>query len=736
MNMSNKANVVPGLCCVFLFLITTPGDCQNRQAAERVKLIGSDFSSWRAGAGDWQMAGEVFMPAENPKRLGWKPGVGVIVNGTAGRTKNLLSKQEHGDVRAHVEFMVPQGSNSGVYFQSRYEIQVFDSWGVAAPKHSDCGGIYQRWDENRDPKGYEGRPPRENASRPPGVWQSYDVIFQAPRFDAQGKKIANAKFVKVYHNGVLVHENQEVTGPTRAATYGDEKPMGPLMLQGDHGPVAYRNIWWAPIESDPFLAYGDGRVRITDQGLGLFRGDTGDWQVVGDAAAKADNAKLLTSKIGRGAILNGAKGKAKNLVTKMEFGDVRAHIEFMMAQDSNSGVYFGGQYEVQIFDSWQKKGAYAGIECGGIYQRWDEKRNPKGFEGHSPQVNASFSPGKWQAFDVIFRAARFDTAGKKTAPAEFVKIWHNGKLIHQDVKLYGPTRGSMYVEERATGPLLFQGDHGPVAYRNVWVAPMETPFFFSFESATGGKGLNPNQRAELLKKLGYDGMEYNGFDGLAEIVQALDDHGLRLFTIYTPVNLDEGQPKYDPKLQETLEIIKDRDVVLELHVHSTKYKKSDPAGDGRAVGILQEMADLAATKGVRLAIYPHYGFWGETVEDSIRVAEKVNRPNVGSIFNLCHWLRAGGKDYESALAKAKPTLIAVSINGAETNGTDWKALIQPLGRGGYDNYSLLKAVKKAGFQGGIGLQTYGVSGPPQEHLGQSMKAWQAMARRLVYELDK
>ena len=248
--------------------------------------------------------------------------------------------------------------------------------------------------------------------------------------------------------------------------------------------------------------------------------------------------------------------------------------------------------------------------------------------------------------------------------------------------------------------------------------------------------MNPDQRVALLKKLGYDGMEYNGFNGLKEIVDALDRHGLRLFTIYTPVNLDEGQAKYDPKLKESLEIIKDRDVVLELHVHSTKYKKSDPAGNGRAVAILREMADLAAPKDVRLAIYPHYGFWGETVEDSIRVAEKVNRPNVGSIFNLCHWLRVGGKDYESVLAKAKPTLFAVSVNGAETSGTDWKALIQPLGRGGFDTYSLLKVVKKAGYDGPIGLQTYGVPGAPQMHLGQSMKAWRTMTRRLVYELDK
>jgi hypothetical protein len=134
-----------------------------------------------------------------------------------------------------------------VYFQSRYEVQILDSWGVEKPKHGDCGGIYQRW---KDGKGFDGHPPRVNASRPPGQWQTFDVIFRAPRFDAAGRKVENARFIAVKHNGIVVHENVEVSGPTRASTFGDEKPTGPLMLQGDHGPVAYRNLWIRPMTSD------------------------------------------------------------------------------------------------------------------------------------------------------------------------------------------------------------------------------------------------------------------------------------------------------------------------------------------------------------------------------------------------------------------------------------------------------------------------------------------------------
>lgn len=213
-------------------------------SAGRQSLIGQGLAGWRAAESEWVNVGEVRLNPTSPKFLVFEKGSGILVNGATGRTSNLFSDLEHGDVVAHVEFMVPQGSNSGVYFQGRYEIQVLDSWRVEKLKHGDCGGIYQRWSKG---EGFEGHAPRINASRPPGAWQSFDVVFRAPRFDGSGKKVANARFVKVVHNGVVVHENVEVTGPTRAAGYSDEKPTGPLMLQGDHGPVAYRNVWIEPI---------------------------------------------------------------------------------------------------------------------------------------------------------------------------------------------------------------------------------------------------------------------------------------------------------------------------------------------------------------------------------------------------------------------------------------------------------------------------------------------------------
>ncbi|MBI4604475.1 MAG: DUF1080 domain-containing protein [Planctomycetes bacterium] len=217
-----------------------------RAAGAGADLLAPGLAAWREPRGEWLIAGKASLDPRDEGRLASEPGSGVAINGARGSTANLISRLEHGDVEAHVEFLVPRGSSSGVYFQGRYEIQVLDSFGAKDPKHSDCGGIYERWAGGR---GFEGRPPRSNASRPPGEWQTFDVVFRAPRFDASGKKTANAVFVKVAHNGTVVHEDQEVTGPTRAAAFEDERPAGPLMLQGDHGPVAYRNIRVRPIGS-------------------------------------------------------------------------------------------------------------------------------------------------------------------------------------------------------------------------------------------------------------------------------------------------------------------------------------------------------------------------------------------------------------------------------------------------------------------------------------------------------
>jgi len=226
------------LTCVALAFLAVPSRAEDGDSTGLTTL-----DAWKAPTGAWAEVGKVALDPGDPKRLATEPGAGVLYNGPTGRTGNILSKGDFGDVEAHVEFLVPKGSNSGVKFQGMYEVQIFDSWGKATPDGGDCGGIYPR--AELLPRYHhidEGFPPRANACKPPGEWQTLDVTFRAPRFDASGKKVANARFVKVVLNGVVVQEDVEVPAPTGHAWREPEVATGPILLQADHGPVAFRNI--------------------------------------------------------------------------------------------------------------------------------------------------------------------------------------------------------------------------------------------------------------------------------------------------------------------------------------------------------------------------------------------------------------------------------------------------------------------------------------------------------------
>jgi len=473
---------------------------------------------------------------------------------------------------------------------------------------------------------------------------------------------------------------------------------------------------------------------LVDENFSTWRDNTGQWKIVGDTFINPENEKLLSSKPGTGVIINGPTGRTSHLFSKDQFGNIKVHIEFMVPKGSNSGVYFAGRYEIQVYDSYDaKKGEYPGIECGGIYERWDENRTPKGFEGHSPRVNASREPGQWQTFDVIFRAPRFDKDGQKISNARFEKVVHNGTVIHADVELSGPTRASAYNDEKPTGPLMLQGDHGSVAYRNIRIEPAGPNPFFAMDTATrDAKHKTDKEQLQMLRELGYAGIGDTGCNGLAEMLEELDENGLRLFTVYLGVNIDTGQQKYDSKLKEAIKVLKGRNTILWLFVRSNKLKPSSPEGDLRAVEIIREIADMAAESGVRVALYPHTGFWVERVEDAIRVAKKVDRKNVGVTFNLCHWLKVDDeKNMKSLITSAMPHLFLVSINGADSGGKDWKQLIQTLDRGSFNILRFLKVLKKSGYTGPIGLQGYGIGGDAYENLKRSMNAWRKLSEKMA-----
>ena len=155
---------------------------------------------------------------------------GLLIQGTT-------SKQKFQSFTLHVEFQLSymphargQGrSNSGVYMQGRYEVQVLDSFGLEG-KHNECGGIYSVKD------------PSVNMCLPPLQWQTYDVDFTAAKYDAAGKKTANARMT-VRHNGVVVHKDAEVPKSTTAAPVKEGPEPGPIYIQNHNNPLRFRNIW-------------------------------------------------------------------------------------------------------------------------------------------------------------------------------------------------------------------------------------------------------------------------------------------------------------------------------------------------------------------------------------------------------------------------------------------------------------------------------------------------------------
>lgn len=225
------------LICQILFLLVSA----NLLFAQEKKAELFDF---REPVGNWVQANNVEMDSGKPEILIYEPGGDCLINGESGHAKYLVSKKEYQDMELHLEFIIPKGSNSGIYFQCRYEIQLFDSWGATNLTFYDCGGIQQRWDERRPEaeRGFDGFAPVMNACKEPGVWQSLEIIFRAPKFDLKGAKVKNASFEKVILNGILVHENAELTGPTRGALSEEEVATAPFRLQGGHGPIAFRNI--------------------------------------------------------------------------------------------------------------------------------------------------------------------------------------------------------------------------------------------------------------------------------------------------------------------------------------------------------------------------------------------------------------------------------------------------------------------------------------------------------------
>lgn len=230
---------------------------------------GRDFTGWKfrnpAAKKVWVVCDQVRLDEKDPGRLSPIGNGGssdaVMLCGDDGRGSDIMTAENFGDYQLHVEFTVPRGSNSGVYNRGLFEIQVFDSFGKPKLGFHDCGALYER--------AY----PRENLSKPPGDWQTYDIALKGKKISLlwNGKPVyddydvrygetdreaferlrkENASKPPALHVKLREQNGKYVgffgEGGTRASLDGPDRP-GPILLQGDHGPVAYRRIFIRPL---------------------------------------------------------------------------------------------------------------------------------------------------------------------------------------------------------------------------------------------------------------------------------------------------------------------------------------------------------------------------------------------------------------------------------------------------------------------------------------------------------
>jgi sugar phosphate isomerase/epimerase len=232
--------------------------------------------------------------------------------------------------------------------------------------------------------------------------------------------------------------------------------------------------------------------------------------------------------------------------------------------------------------------------------------------------------------------------------------------------------------------------------------------------------------AKLLREVGFDGAGYSILTGpaLDETLRASDAAGLKVYLMQTAITIGpQNIAQYDAQVPDALRKLKGRPVTVVVTISG--LKPGDPAGMEPAVQTLRELGDVAAQAGVRISTYNYVDCWNESVSLNVELVKKVNHPQVGFNFNVCHWLKVeGNKDYRALLRDNADKLFCVTICGAQIGANTWtNGLIQPLDQGDFDNRELLATLREIGYQGPVGVMCYGIPGDAREHLSRSLKTW-------------
>jgi sugar phosphate isomerase/epimerase len=263
-----------------------------------------------------------------------------------------------------------------------------------------------------------------------------------------------------------------------------------------------------------------------------------------------------------------------------------------------------------------------------------------------------------------------------------------------------------------------------IAQQNSTPAVAPKLYGFCMEMHDARKRTLPEQAA-MLRELGFDGVGYPLWldDQLQQNLAELDRAGLPVYLMYASASVAPDKPAYDERLEAAIRRLRGRPTTVGITLRG--LPPGDPRGMDAAVKTLRRLGDMAAEAGLRISLYHHVNDWTESLQFTLDVVARVDHPQVGANFNLCHWLKIDGdRDYRPLLREHAAKIFAVTINGAQADATVWTdGLIQPLDRGDFDNRRLLAFLSDIGYDGPVGLMCYGIPGDAREHLARSMAVW-------------
>jgi sugar phosphate isomerase/epimerase len=255
--------------------------------------------------------------------------------------------------------------------------------------------------------------------------------------------------------------------------------------------------------------------------------------------------------------------------------------------------------------------------------------------------------------------------------------------------------------------------------------------FFAMDTAARQA---PAEAAAVLAELGYDG--FGGRPATAKAFAAeLGKRQVAFVNAYHVTKFAHDAAELPADLVQAIQALEGLDATLWLGIQQVRLpsgiKAGPTAGDAIVVAALKQALVLAKAKRVKVSLYPHAGFWAESVDTCLRVANAVDDPDLGVTFNLCHWLKVEGaeRDPVPVIKAALPRLNFITINGADGGDTrklGWDKLIQPLGRGTYDVKTFVAKARAAGYRGPFGFQGYAIKMEPKELLRETMEAWKGM----------